>query len=111
MSGPARENIDPTFKALLDSLPMIFDLTDGVEAVRARLKQLQVPAETLPALRIEDRTVGHGEYTDARSSAPACGEAKRKLASGCSGAGAARGGQRRRLASAGDSPDRDATDT
>jgi acetyl esterase len=64
MSGPARENIDPTFKALLDSLPMIFDLTDGVEAVRARLKQLQVPAETLPALRIEDRTVGHGEYID-----------------------------------------------
>jgi acetyl esterase len=61
---PAREDIDPTFKALLDSLPRIFDLADGVDAVRTRVKQLQVPSETLPALRIEDRTVGHGDYTD-----------------------------------------------
>ncbi len=63
-SGPARADIDPTFKALLDSLPPIFNLADGVDAVRARVKQLQVPAETLPDLRIEDRTVGHGEHTD-----------------------------------------------
>jgi acetyl esterase len=62
--GAAREDIDPTFESLLDSLPRIFDLADGVDAVRARLKQLQVPPETVPGLRIEDRRVGHGEYTD-----------------------------------------------
>lgn len=62
-NGLARADIDPTFKALLDSMPMIFNLADGVDAVRDRLKQLEVPQEMLPALRIEDRTVGYGEHT------------------------------------------------
>jgi acetyl esterase len=63
-NGPARTDIDPTFKALLDALPMIFNLADGVDAVRARVKQLQVPPEMLPDLRIEDRTVSYGEHAD-----------------------------------------------
>jgi acetyl esterase len=61
---PAEDaDIDPTFKALLDSLPAIFNLADGVGAARARVKQLQVPQEMLPSLRIENRTVGYGEHT------------------------------------------------
>ncbi|OMC55258.1 lipase [Mycobacterium sp. IS-836] len=60
----ARPGIDPTFKALLDAYPMTFKATDGVEVARARLKQLQVPVEMLPQLRVEERTVGHGELGD-----------------------------------------------
>jgi acetyl esterase len=63
-SASDREDIDPTLKSLLDSLPMIFNLADGVDAVRARLKQLPVFPEMLPDLWIEDRTIGHGEQAD-----------------------------------------------
>jgi acetyl esterase/lipase len=59
-----RPGIDPTFKTLLDAYPMTFNAADGVEVARARLKQLQVPAELLPDMRVEQRTIGHGELTD-----------------------------------------------
>jgi acetyl esterase len=60
----ARPEIDPTLKALVDAFPMTFKAADGVEAARARLSQLQAPPEMLPDLRIENRTVGHGDLTD-----------------------------------------------
>src|ERR1700728_1728491 len=60
----ARPEIDPTLKALVDAIPMTFKASDGVEAARAKLKQLQAPPEMLPDLRIEDRIVGHGDVTD-----------------------------------------------
>jgi acetyl esterase len=59
-----RPGIDPTFKALLDAFPMTFNADDGVELARERLKLLKVPPEMLPNLRIEERTIGHGELTD-----------------------------------------------
>ncbi|HXO55835.1 MAG TPA: hypothetical protein VN866_04725, partial [Mycobacterium sp.] len=37
----ARPEIDPTLKALVDAIPMTFKASDGVEAARAKLKQLQ----------------------------------------------------------------------
>lgn len=66
MSEPAaaRPAIDPTFKAVLDAFPLTFKASDGVAAARSRLKLLTVPAEMLPPLRIEDRTIGHGEHAD-----------------------------------------------
>src|SRR5277367_5890279 len=60
----ARPEIDPTLKALVDAIPMTFKASDGVEAARAKLKQLQAPPEMLPDLRIENRIVGHGDVTD-----------------------------------------------
>ncbi|HEY2504014.1 MAG TPA: alpha/beta hydrolase [Mycobacterium sp.] len=60
----ARPGIDPTFKTLLDAYPMTFKAADGVEVARSRLKLLKVPAELLPDLRIEERTIGHGDLTD-----------------------------------------------
>jgi acetyl esterase len=60
----ARPDIDPTFKTLLDAFPMTFSAADGVEVARSRLRLLKVPPEMLPDLRIEERTVGHGELTD-----------------------------------------------
>lgn len=60
----ARPEIDPTFKALLDLFPTTFNADDGVELARERLKMLKVPPELLPDLRIEDRTIGHGEHRD-----------------------------------------------
>ena len=60
----ARPGIDPTFKKLLDAYPMTFNAADGVEVARTRLKQLEVPAELLPDLRVEQRTIDHGELTD-----------------------------------------------
>jgi acetyl esterase/lipase len=59
----ARPGIDPIFQTLLDAYPMTFNAADGVEVARSRLKQLQVPAELLPDLRIEERTIGHGDLT------------------------------------------------
>lgn len=65
MSEPpsARPDIDPTFKALLDAVTVTFNADDGVEVARARLRQLEVPAEMLPAMRVEERTIGHGDLT------------------------------------------------
>lgn len=60
----ARPDIDPALKALVDAFPMTFKASDGVESARARLSQLQAPAEMLPDLRIENRTVGHRDLTD-----------------------------------------------
>ena len=60
----ARPGIDPTFKALLDAFTMTFNADDGVELARTRLRQLKVPEEMLPPLRIENRTISHGELTD-----------------------------------------------
>ncbi|WP_343572717.1 alpha/beta hydrolase [Mycobacterium sp.] len=60
----ARPQIDPTLKVLLDAFPMTFKASDGVEVARARLRQLQAPPEMLPDLRIENRTIAHGDLTD-----------------------------------------------
>jgi acetyl esterase len=60
----ARPGIDPTFQTLLDAFPITFNAADGVEVARARLKLLKVPPEILPDLRIEERTIGHGQLTD-----------------------------------------------
>ncbi|MBV8863362.1 MAG: alpha/beta hydrolase [Mycobacterium sp.] len=60
----APPQIDPTLKALVDAFPLTFTAADGVEVARAKLRQLQAPPEMLPDLRIENRTVGHGELTD-----------------------------------------------
>jgi acetyl esterase len=60
----ARPGIDPTLKALLDTFPLTFTADDGVEVARKRLRALKVPPESLPNLRIEERTVGYGELTD-----------------------------------------------
>ncbi len=60
----ARPGIDPTFKSLLDAFPLTFSATDGVETARSRLRLLKVPEEMLPDLRIEERTIGHGDLTD-----------------------------------------------
>ncbi|MFZ1163139.1 alpha/beta hydrolase [Mycobacterium sp.] len=59
-----RPQIDPTLKALVDVFPLTFKASDGVEAARAKLRQLQAPPEMLPDLRIENRTIGHGDVTD-----------------------------------------------
>jgi acetyl esterase len=55
-----RPQIDPTLKSLLDAFPLRFTAADGVEVARALIRQLQAPAEMLPKLRIEERTIGHG---------------------------------------------------
>ncbi len=60
----APPQIDPTLKAVLDAFPLTFTAADGVEFARAKLRQLQAPPEMLPDLRIENRTIGHGELTD-----------------------------------------------
>ncbi|CDO88263.1 lipase [Mycobacterium triplex] len=60
----ARPEIDPTLKALLDLFPQGFNADDGVAPARERLKMLKVPPELLPDLRIEDRTIGHGDLVD-----------------------------------------------
>lgn len=57
----ARPDIDPTFKSLLDAFPMTFSAADGVEVARSRLRLLKAPPEMLPDLRIEDRTISHGD--------------------------------------------------
>lgn len=59
-----RPEIDPTLKLLLDAFPMTFTADDGVEVARAQLAALKAPAELLPDLRIEDRTIGYGELSD-----------------------------------------------
>jgi acetyl esterase/lipase len=60
----ARPDIDPTFKMLLDAFPTTFCAADGVEVARERLRQLKVPPELLPELRIEQRTIGYDALTD-----------------------------------------------
>lgn len=60
----ARPDIDPTLKSLLDAFPLTFTIDDGVEVARERLRRLKLPPELLPEMRIEERTVGHGDLTD-----------------------------------------------
>jgi acetyl esterase len=59
----ARPDVDPTLKMLLDALPLTFTAADGVEVARSLIRQLKAPPEMLPDLRIEDCTVGHGDFT------------------------------------------------
>ena len=58
-----RPGIDPQLKALLDAVPLEFTLADGVEVAREKLRAVKPPAELLPDMRIEARTVG-GEGTE-----------------------------------------------
>ena len=59
-----RPPIDPMLKAILDAFPLTFTAADGVEVARERIRQLKPPPEMLPDMRIEERTVGHGDLTD-----------------------------------------------
>ena len=59
-----RPPIDPMLKAILDAFPLTFTAADGVEVAREKIRQLQAPPELLPDMRIEERTVGHGDLTD-----------------------------------------------
>src|SRR3984893_2679543 len=59
-----RPTIDPMLKEVLDAFPLTFTAAYGVEVARARLRQLQAPPEMLPDLRIENRTIRHGDLTD-----------------------------------------------
>ncbi|OBK20863.1 lipase [Mycobacterium asiaticum] len=63
-STGTRLGIDPMLKMLLDAVPMTFCAADGVEVAREKLAALKAPPELLPDLRIEERTVGHGDLTD-----------------------------------------------
>jgi acetyl esterase/lipase len=60
----ARPGIDPILEALLDAVPLEFTAADGVEVARDKLRALKPPPEMLPAMRIEERTVGYGDLTD-----------------------------------------------
>jgi acetyl esterase/lipase len=59
-----RPEIDTTLKALIDFYPFHFSAEDGVEPARLLMRQLEPPAELLPDMRIEERTIGHGELSD-----------------------------------------------
>ncbi len=60
----ARPHIDPMFQAIIDAVPMTFTAADGVEVARAILHQMRIPPEILPDLRIDDRTICHGDVAD-----------------------------------------------
>jgi acetyl esterase/lipase len=49
---------------LLDAVPLEFTIDDGIEVAREKLRALKPPAELLPDMRIEERTVGFGQLTD-----------------------------------------------
>jgi acetyl esterase len=59
-----RPGIDPALKALVDAVPFHFTADDGVEGPRQLIRQLAPPAEMLPPMRIEERTIGSGSLTD-----------------------------------------------
>jgi acetyl esterase/lipase len=65
MSEPttARAGIDPTLKALLDAFPFHFTADEGVEVAREQMRQMKAPPELLPEMRIEERTIDHGDVT------------------------------------------------
>jgi acetyl esterase len=56
-----RPAIDPNLKALLDAVPLEFTIDDGVEVAREKLRMMKPPPEMLQDMRIEERTVGHGD--------------------------------------------------
>jgi acetyl esterase len=66
MSEPTetRPEIDPALKTLLEAVPLEFTIDDGVEVAREKLRAMLPPPEMLPAMRIEERTVGYGDLTD-----------------------------------------------
>lgn len=66
MAEPSAErpSIDPALQALLDVLPFKFTVEDGVEVAREQMRQMKAPPETLPEMRIEERTVGYGDVHD-----------------------------------------------
>ena len=53
-----RPQIDPALKDILDAFPLHFTADDGVEVAREKLRVLAPPPESLPPMRIEERTVG-----------------------------------------------------
>jgi acetyl esterase/lipase len=59
-----RPDVDPILKALLDAVPMTFTKAEGVEVARERMRAVRPPAELLPQLRIEERTISYGELSD-----------------------------------------------
>ena len=59
-----RPGVDPILKMLLDAVPLEFTVDDGVELARERFRAVKPPAEMLPDMRIEERTVGYGELAD-----------------------------------------------
>jgi acetyl esterase len=63
-TSTTRPDIDPNLKMLLDAVPLEFTIDDGVEVAREKIRALKPPAELLPDMRIEQRTVGYGELTD-----------------------------------------------
>jgi acetyl esterase len=63
-TSTTRPDIDPNLKMLLDAVPLEFTIDDGVEVAREKLRVMKPPAEMLPDMRIEQRTVGYGELTD-----------------------------------------------
>jgi acetyl esterase/lipase len=63
-TSTTRPDIDPNLKMLLEAVPLEFTIDDGVEVAREKMRALKPPAELLPDMRIEQRTVGYGELTD-----------------------------------------------
>jgi acetyl esterase len=59
-----RPDIDPILKVLLDAVTLEFTIDDGVEVARQRLRAVQPPPEMLPAMRIENRTIDHGDVAE-----------------------------------------------
>jgi acetyl esterase len=59
-----RPGIDPILKMLLDAVPLEFTVDDGVEVAREKFRAVKPPAEMLPDMRIEERTVGYGDLVD-----------------------------------------------
>lgn len=64
MSSVTRPDVDPNLKALLDAVPMEFTAAEGVDVARERLRAVKPPANMLPQLRIEERTIGYDDLTD-----------------------------------------------
>jgi acetyl esterase len=59
-----RPGIDPTLQTILDALDFRFSADDGVEVARELARKMRPPPEVLPAMRIEERTVGYGDVND-----------------------------------------------
>jgi acetyl esterase len=63
-TSPERPGIDPMLKMLLDAVPLEFTIDDGVEVAREKFRAVKPPADMLPDMRIEERTVGYGDLVD-----------------------------------------------
>src|SRR4051812_18974801 len=59
-----RPGIDPVMQALLDAFPFTFTADQGVEVAREQMRQMKAPAELLPEMRIEERTIAYGDVAD-----------------------------------------------